>query len=370
MSDESAPAGGGRSAAYNPAYLRAAASVEAVRLGHPEVDIEHLLLALLVTGGPSARLLLDAGVTLDRGRQAVVDVQQHELADLGVNLIVPAPEPARYDASMSPLPLSGRARELDDRLPFAADDRALLTALIDDEGGRVRRLLTQLGVDADVTRQTADATSSAQTASSQPGLPDGRQTSGLRPGDALPPEPGWLYVSHSQDVPVPADPVWALISDPERRAEWGVDCSAARVRGDGTVELTRENGTTVTQVVPLRRTPCHDSNLPNDRSLRTCRCGSSSSRHGGTASSSTQSSQGAQQPAKGYRPANVRIRPFYTPLTRPTLPACAPRAPSSRVSGCRGNLGEVNGMWTRDRQLPRGCAAGGWVQQHAAAPPG
>lgn len=228
MPDLSAPAGG-RSAANNPAYLRAAANVEAVRLGHPEVDMEHLLLALLVTGGPSARLLLDAGVTLDRGRQAVAEVQQRELSDIGVNLLLPPPGQARYDASALPLPLSGRARELDDRLPFVVDDQALLTALIDDEGGRVRRLLTQVGVDPDALRQAASIDDCAPSAEAggHTGLPGcvqpGLQSIGVEPDSAMPPEPGWLYAVHSQDIPVPADRVWALVSDPERRAEWGVD---------------------------------------------------------------------------------------------------------------------------------------------------
>lgn len=51
--------------------------------------------------------------------------------------------------------------------------------------------------------------------------------------------------------------MWALVSDPERRAEWGVDCSAAHVRGDGSVELTRKNGTTVNQVV-THNVPGHE----------------------------------------------------------------------------------------------------------------
>ena len=256
MPDLSTPAPGSRRAANNTAYVRAAANVEAIRLGHPEVDMDHLLLALLITGGPSARLLLDAGVTLDRGRHAVAEVQQRELSDIGVDLPAPAPGPARY-ASASPLPLNGRARELDDRLPFAADDRALLTALINDEGGRVRRLLTQLGVDADALRQSADTTKPGPRTSTQPKRPELTQTDGLRPGGEMPPELGWLYVSHSQDVPVAANRVWALISDPERRAEWGVDCSAARVLADGSVELTRNNGTTVNQIVS-RNNPGHD----------------------------------------------------------------------------------------------------------------
>jgi hypothetical protein len=49
-------------------YISLAATEECARLGHAEIDGEHLLLALLVVGGPSARRLHDAGVGIDEAR--------------------------------------------------------------------------------------------------------------------------------------------------------------------------------------------------------------------------------------------------------------------------------------------------------------
>ena len=44
--------------------IRSAAAVEATAFGHPEVDVEHLLLGLMVVGGPSAQVLTAAGAEL------------------------------------------------------------------------------------------------------------------------------------------------------------------------------------------------------------------------------------------------------------------------------------------------------------------
>ena len=63
--------------------LTTAATDEAARAGHGEVDVDHVLLALLVSGGVSTRILSLAGLDLAAARTALVDVQQRDLASLG-----------------------------------------------------------------------------------------------------------------------------------------------------------------------------------------------------------------------------------------------------------------------------------------------
>jgi hypothetical protein len=61
--------------------LMTAATDEAARAGHGEVDVDHVLLALLVTGGASAGVLADAGLQLGAARTALAEVQWADLAD-------------------------------------------------------------------------------------------------------------------------------------------------------------------------------------------------------------------------------------------------------------------------------------------------
>ena len=73
-----------RALAFEAHHIRVAAAAEALALGHPEVDVEHLLLGLLVVGGPSARALTDAGADLHGVRRAMAEVTEHDLSTLGV----------------------------------------------------------------------------------------------------------------------------------------------------------------------------------------------------------------------------------------------------------------------------------------------
>ncbi|WP_432544695.1 Clp protease N-terminal domain-containing protein [Kineococcus sp. SYSU DK002] len=206
-------------------YVTSAALEEAAQLGHPELDQEHLLLGLLVTGGPSAALLTAAGVDLPGLRRAVTEVQQRDLAHLAhLGLQVPptaapdGPEPS-FRAAQA-IPFNDRAMAVMKRIPYEGDDRELLLALVDDEGRRVERVLTHLGVDVDALRA---ATGTGATA---PGTGAGR----VRGAGSV--------VRHAQDVPVDAARVWDLVSDVRRRPEWDAACVGVATSPDGVERLT------------------------------------------------------------------------------------------------------------------------------------
>lgn len=254
-----------RHVARESTYIEAAARVEAARLGHPEVDVEHLLLGLLVTAGPAMQQLAAAGVTLASARAALADQQQHDLAGPDLDTAAPNAVPRRYGADASSIPLSSRAKHVVDQY-LSGDDQTLLTLLVDDEGGRIRQLLERLGVDPDDWRHINPAGSRAREVAED--LPNADASETERHQD-------WLYCSHRQDLPVPIEKVWALLCDPDRRADWGVDCTAADRRSDDTVELTRRNGSRVLQVlthrVPGRMLTWRQDDLTSGRPVRSLR---------------------------------------------------------------------------------------------------
>ena len=63
-----------RTMAQQSYLLTGAAASEAVRAGCAEVDVEHDLLALRASGGPSAGLLLSAGADLAVVRRAAAEL--------------------------------------------------------------------------------------------------------------------------------------------------------------------------------------------------------------------------------------------------------------------------------------------------------
>jgi hypothetical protein len=199
-------AAGSRGRAY---YVLLAADEEAARAGHAEVDVDHLLLGLLATGGAAGQALSAAGLQLGAARRALVAVQQTDLAALGVTTPVPGPATGRtYAAGTAGLRWSDRARRALADLPDDAPDTRLLTVLLADEQGPARRLLARAGVDAAAVLAAADAVEPPVEA------------------DPLP-EGGWT-AAHAQTVAVPRADVWRVVGDPARRPEW--DDSVARVQ--------------------------------------------------------------------------------------------------------------------------------------------
>ncbi|PSK81386.1 ClpA/ClpB-like protein [Murinocardiopsis flavida] len=239
-----------RSKGFDRTVIEGAASNEAVRSGHPDVGFEHLFLGLLVNGGPGALLLMDDGVGLAGARAAIDGLMREDLAQLGVDVPLPTPEDTSGTVTAGLLPLTPRLRELVDDCPTAGGDQALLAALIDDEGGRVRRLLDRLGTDADRIRRALDEPAGGQ-AGPAPSSAD-REPAASSEAAAE----GWQYASFELEVPVSAERLWDLVGDPERRAEWDRMAVSSRLLDGGVVELTRKEGETarewITHSVPGR----------------------------------------------------------------------------------------------------------------------
>jgi uncharacterized protein YndB with AHSA1/START domain len=230
-------------------YLATAAAEECGRAGHPAVDLDHLLLALLCSGGPSARLLTGAGVTLPAAREACRALQAQDLALLGVT--APVPPPARqqeYGAAARAAEWAPRALAVVREVPARRDDRALLAALLDEPAGVARGLLRAAGADD----TAVEAALAAPGATDDPGAP------GTAPA-APEPAVGPRGVSVTTLLPAPRAAVWALLADPSRRPEWDSWCSRVDVGDDGTVAVTlrhpRGREVTSTSVVSRWRPP-------------------------------------------------------------------------------------------------------------------
>lgn len=234
---------------YDRALIQGAASREAARAGHPEVGFEHLLLGVLVNGGPGARLLMDAGVDLAGARAGIDALLAEDLALLGIDAALPTPSASPAEAAAM-LPLAPRLQELVDECPSAGGDRALLAALIGDGGGRVRRLLERLGADADAL---APATLDPGTLAPDVPEPAGGARPSAQPSEGQGPEAeGWENTLYDLEVPVSAERLWALVSDPERRGEWDTAGAPARHLGGGVVELTPRHGSPVRESITQR----------------------------------------------------------------------------------------------------------------------
>lgn len=209
-------------------YITAAALEEAAREGAPELDTEHLLLGLLVTGGPSAVLLTDAGVDLNSLRRAVHEVRGQELARLGWDMttreVTSTPEPS-FRAAQS-IPFNSRAMAVMQRISYSGDDLELLRALLDDEGRRVDHALAHLGVDVEDLRAATSSERLGQTTES-----DDEASTADQQDDSN-------VVRHVQALPVDADRVWRLVSDPTRRPQWDTACSRSDVDTHDVERLT------------------------------------------------------------------------------------------------------------------------------------
>lgn len=242
---------GDRALAFETYPIQVAAAAEALALGHPEVDVEHLLLGLVVVGGPSARALTGAGIDLDALRRAQAQVAGQDLAALGIT--APAQRAVLHAGQRSAalaVPVGGRARDLLDAAPFRGDDRALLLALLDDEGRRARRLLEHLGIDVEVLRERLGGEHAPAPAARDRDGRDGQLGHAFAALRGPAPAGGfWIEASWSQELPVPAERVWALVGDPARRAEWDPDVTAVAVTAEGVEQLTLRSGRATTQRV-------------------------------------------------------------------------------------------------------------------------
>ena len=143
--------------------LRAAQS-EATRLGHQQIDVEHLLLALLEQEGGLARSVLDkTGVDADLVRQRL----ETELARL--------PKVSSSSGAVGEVYITSRLNRLlvqaEDEAKQLKDDYVsvehILLAIVDDRSGAAGRVLSELGLTRDKLMQALRQVRGSQRVTSQ-----------------------------------------------------------------------------------------------------------------------------------------------------------------------------------------------------------
>lgn len=132
---------------------------EAVRLREAFIDVDHLLLGLVATGGPAACLLGRHGFTLASGRRAALARHAGALASLGVDVtslppVTPLPVDDLHEGAAGQAPMTARAKRLCNSLWFRSNERDYLTALLAEPSGTVREVLECAGVDVDAFTRT------------------------------------------------------------------------------------------------------------------------------------------------------------------------------------------------------------------------
>jgi len=192
--------------------LTVAASEEASRFGVRDIEVEHVLLALVLDDGPAGRALRSTGITLHAARKAVADQQREQLAALGINTELPG------DGRIRPAFQSGH--EWTDRATKLLSDsgshgrkggtEAVLRAALVERSGTIEDLLRRLG------------TTPGEIASRLDDAPDDPSSG--------PSADGRLSRTRTVFVPAPVDAVWDLVADPEQLPEW--DMNLARVRAE------------------------------------------------------------------------------------------------------------------------------------------
>lgn len=185
--------------------LLIASNDEALRAGHDVVDTDHVLLGLLVIGGESAARLRHAGLTLDAGRAAMAQVARDDLASIGIlDEAWPTPQPSRYAAES--LRFSERAREALEAA-HTENDLPVLNAITTDSQGPATRLLEVAGIRTGALAQAGHAI------------------------DEEPEREAWTALVE-ETVPVAAERIWALLTDPRRRPEWDEDVAGITILDD------------------------------------------------------------------------------------------------------------------------------------------
>lgn len=188
--------------------LSIAASEEASRFGVAEVDVEHVLLALVIDEGTAGQTLRALGITLDAARSAVTDLHRDQLATVGIDAEMPAAGPIRFleqggsdwtDRAMKLLTQSGS-------LGKPGDAVAVLREVLAEASGTVESVLAALGTTPTEVGVLLDQAQLIRT-----------RDTGKRSA---------LSRTHTVFVPAPATDVWELVSTPERLPEWEMNLAS------------------------------------------------------------------------------------------------------------------------------------------------
>lgn len=168
------------------------------RSGHPQIDTDHLFLALLSIGGPVTDALAGHGVTLSSARAAFENMHARRAAQLGVRIPESTESAKRipdFTARGGFIYRDGVRKMLEDASNQTVPDVALLIALANEPSGRIPEVLRELDVTPD--NLAAVSAQSREDGSDAEQSPDYRRF-----------------------LPAAPDAVWALLSNPDRWVEW------------------------------------------------------------------------------------------------------------------------------------------------------
>lgn len=200
--------------------LSLAAMEEASRMGQREADLEHLLLALVLSDQPAGDILRGRGITVDSARRAVHDLHESRLAGLGIRSALPEPGPIVFHVTEG-YEWKQRASDLIGRSGGRGRDgsaAAVLRELVTEPSGTVADLLERLGTSPEAVVAELDRLAPAEPPASAPSSSDR------------------ITGSSETFVPGAVDDVWMLLSDPGRIPEWepGIESIDASAGPDGT----------------------------------------------------------------------------------------------------------------------------------------
>ena len=182
--------------------LSIAAMEEASRFGQRIADIDHLLLALVISEQPAGQVLRNIGITLQATRDAVEEQHSAQLATLGVSTGASSQGPivfhktGGYEWSERALGVFARAnkgRKL-------GDAAAVLRELVSEPSGMIEQILQRL--DSSPTEVISRLDEAQRYLRNPPARP--HRYSGLV----------------AAFVPAPVEEVWELLADPLRMPEW------------------------------------------------------------------------------------------------------------------------------------------------------
>ena len=145
--------------------LSMAASEEASRFSAHEIDVEHVLLALVIDDGTAGQVLRAMGIRLDAARDAVASQHRDQLASLGIAAEMPEEARIRF-------PQQGASDWSDRALKLltdagsrgkSGDTTAVLRELLVEPSGTAEGILTRLGrAPAAIAERLDDAEGSAR----------------------------------------------------------------------------------------------------------------------------------------------------------------------------------------------------------------
>ena len=185
--------------------LSLTAMEEASRFGQRSADIEHMLLALVVSEQVAGQVLRSTGITLEAAREAVSNQHSVQLDILGISARHPSQdrivfhETGGYEWTDRALKILKSASEGQKR----GDATQVLRELVAEPSGMIEQILRRLGTTPDLIIARLDEVQQYQADTPKSTI-----------------HPSSRSGCNAAFVPAPIWKVWELLSDPLRMPEW------------------------------------------------------------------------------------------------------------------------------------------------------